>query len=155
MLTVIQGPGSSVVPYLPRPPVGLHLIRPPAGAPAWLAEAPQRSVRCRRPRPVPYVMPVIRGVLVAVAPFPASLGAGHLGAAQRGCLLAGLAECYGKLIVCHLRDPLRCRLAVCAAWRGWCAGRRGGGPGSGVQSRVQSTSRQIGRSRGEARVTGA
>jgi hypothetical protein len=62
-------------------------------------------------------MPGVRGVLVAVAPFPASIGAGHLGAAQRACLLADLAECYGKLIVCHLRDPLRCRLAACAAWR--------------------------------------
>ena len=87
-------------------------------------------------------MPGVRGVLVAVAPFPASIGAGQLGAAQRGCLLADLAECYGKLIVCHLRDPLRCRLAVCAAWRGWCAGRRGGGPGSGMQSRYQPTPRR-------------
>jgi hypothetical protein len=72
-------------------------------------------------------MPGVRGVLVAVAPFPASIGAGHLGAAERACLLAELAECYGKLVVCHLRDPLRCRLAVRAAWRGlvcWPSWRR-------------------------------
>jgi hypothetical protein len=44
------------------------------------------------------MMPGVRGVLVAVAPFPAPLGADHLGAAKRACLLA---ECYGKLVVCH------------------------------------------------------
>ena len=80
-------------------------------------------------------MPGVRGVLVAVAPFPASIGAGYLEAAERACLLAELAECYGKPVIYHLRDPLRCRLAVRVAWRGWCAGRRGGGPGSGIQSR--------------------
>jgi hypothetical protein len=60
-------------------------------------------------------MPPIGGVLVAVAPFPASLGAGELVAAVRGYIptgLAGLAGCLGKRVACHLRDPLRCRLAV-------------------------------------------
>jgi hypothetical protein len=58
-------------------------------------------------------------MLIAMTPLPASIGAGHLGAAQRACLLGGLAECYGERAVCHLRDPFRCRLAVRAAWRGW------------------------------------
>ena len=60
-------------------------------------------------------MPVACGVLVEVAPFPASLGAEKLVAAERARLLAELAklaDCSGKLVFCHLRDPLRCRLAV-------------------------------------------
>jgi hypothetical protein len=84
-------------------------------------------------------MPAARGMLVAMTPFPASIGAGHLRAAQRACLLGWLVECYGERAVCHLRDPFRCRLSVRAAWRGGCAGRRGGGPGSGLQSRLQPT----------------
>ncbi len=79
-------------------------------------------------------------MLVAMTPLPASIGAGHLGATQRACLLGGLAECYGERAVCHLRDPFRCRLAVRAARRGWVgAGRRGGSPGSGIQSHSQTT----------------
>ena len=105
----------SVVPALGRPPVGLHLIRPLAGDRARLAELEQRRAHRRQPGPVPDVMPAVGGVLVAVASFPASLGAGELVAAVRGCLptgLAGLAGCLGKRVACHLRDPLRCRLAV-------------------------------------------
>lgn len=44
------------------------------------------------------MMPGVRGVLVAVAPFPAPIGAGQLRAAKRDCLLA---ECPGQLVVCH------------------------------------------------------
>src|SRR5277367_5048756 len=60
-------------------------------------------------------MPAVGGVLVAVAPFPASLGPGELVAAVHGRLragLAGLAGCLGKRVVRHQRDPLRCRLAA-------------------------------------------
>jgi len=63
-------------------------------------------------------MPAVHGVLVEVASFPASFGPEKLVAAERACLLAELAEladcsgCAGKLVFCHLRDPLRCRLAV-------------------------------------------
>jgi hypothetical protein len=86
------------------------------------------------------MMPVAWVVLVAVAPFPAAISPGEFVAAQRACLLADMAdmgdmaEHYGNRVICHLRDPLRCRLAVRVAWRGWCAGRRGGDPGSGMQS---------------------
>jgi hypothetical protein len=60
-------------------------------------------------------MAAVGRVLVAVAPFPPSLGAGELVAAVRGCVpngLAGLDGSHGKRVACHLRDPLRCRLAV-------------------------------------------
>jgi hypothetical protein len=79
-------------------------------------------------------MAVAHGVLVAMALFPASLGAEYLVATVRSCLLAELAKRCGKLVLCHLRDPLRCRLAVRAAGRGGSAVRPGGGPGSGMQS---------------------
>jgi hypothetical protein len=52
-------------------------------------------------------MPVAHGVLVAMALFPASLGAEYLVAAVRACLLAELAACYGKLVLNHPRDPPR------------------------------------------------
>src|SRR5437667_6388392 len=58
------------------------------------------------------MMPGARRVLVEVAPFPASTGAGYLGAAERACLLAGVAGCFGKRDISHLRGPLRCRLAA-------------------------------------------
>ena len=67
-------------------------------------------------------------MFVAVAAFPAAVSPDDLPAAERAGLLAGR---YGDLAICHLRDPLRCRLAV----RGlrWTARvhRSGGGPGSG------------------------
>lgn len=44
-------------------------------------------------------------VLVPVAPFPAALCAGELRAARHAAFLAGY---YGKLIVGHMRDRLRC-----------------------------------------------
>jgi hypothetical protein len=60
-------------------------------------------------------MRVARGVLIAVASFPAALGPGEFVAAEPAWLLAGsarLAGWCGKQVVGHLRDPLRCRLAV-------------------------------------------
>src|ERR1700722_20328856 len=51
---------------------------------------------------------------IAVAAFPAAVSAGDLPAADR----AGLpARRCGERVVCHLRAPLHCRLAV----RGWRA----------------------------------
>jgi len=49
-------------------------------------------------------------MLVAVASFPAALSPGDRAAAERPGLPAG--GCGGHA-VCHLRGPLRCRLAVC------------------------------------------
>jgi hypothetical protein len=110
----------SPAPCLHGPPVGLHLVRPLAGASARLAEQQLRHVPCCRPRPIPHMMPGARGVLVAMASFPAPIGAGHFGAAGLAYLLAGR---YGKRDICHLRDPLRCRLAVRVAglvcWPSW------------------------------------
>ena len=72
---------------------------------ARLAEPQPRRVARGRPRSVTHVMAVIRVVLVPVAPFPAALSAGELRAARQAAFLAGY---YGKLIVGHLRDRLRC-----------------------------------------------
>ena len=52
------------------------------------------------------MMPGVRVVLVPVAPFIAAICPGELRAARRACLLA---ECHGERVVCHLRDPVRCR----------------------------------------------
>jgi hypothetical protein len=41
-------------------------------------------------------------VLVPVTPFPAAICPGELRTAEHG-VLAGLAECYGERIICHLR----------------------------------------------------
>src|SRR5438067_12855832 len=84
------------------------------------------------------MMPGARRVLVEVAPFPASTGAGYLGAAERACLLAGVAGCRGKRDISHLRGPLRCRLAARRGEAGVLAV-GGGRPGSGIQSRYQPT----------------
>ena len=77
------------------------------------------------------MMPGIWIVLVPVAPFPAAVCPGELRTAERADPLAHLGAYYGERIVCHLRDPLR-RLAVRLTWRAWR--RRGGVPGSGMQS---------------------
>ena len=53
------------------------------------------------------MVPGIWVVLVPVTPFPAAICPGELGAADHAGVLAILGKCYGELIVCHLRDPLR------------------------------------------------
>jgi hypothetical protein len=60
------------------------------------------------------MMPGIWVVLVPVTPFPAAIGPGELRTAERVDLLA---RCHSKRVVCHLRDPLRCCLAVYVAGR--------------------------------------
>jgi hypothetical protein len=116
-----------------EPATVLHdLVRPRAGLRAGLAEPQPRRVLCRRPRPVTHMMPGIWVVLVPVTPFPAAIRSGELRTAKRADLLAGLGECYGAFIICHLRDPSPPLLAVRLTWRAWR--RRSGGPGSGMQS---------------------
>jgi hypothetical protein len=102
-----------------------HQVRPGARGSAGLAESQPRRVLRRQPRPVPHVMPGTRAVLVAVAAFPAAFGPDDFHAAERASPLAGHRD---ELVLCHLRDPFRCRLA----WRGWRSRRSGNsGPGSG------------------------
>jgi hypothetical protein len=55
------------------------------------------------------MMPGVCVVLVPVAPFIAAICADELRAAGRAGLLAEAAQYYGERIVCHLRDPVRCR----------------------------------------------
>jgi len=55
-------------------------------------------------------MPGTRVMLVAVAAFPAAISPSDLAAAERAGLPAGRS---GEHVVCHLRGPLRCRLAGC------------------------------------------
>lgn len=84
-------------------PVGDDQVRPRAGEPAGLAHPqPGRVPRCQ-PRPVPYMMPGTRVMLVEMAAFPATLGPQDLPAAQRGGprLLSGR---FGEPVVCHLPD---------------------------------------------------
>jgi hypothetical protein len=105
-----------------------HQIRPGANCSAGLAKPQPWRVLRRQPRPVAHVMPGTRVMFVAMAAFPAAVSPDDLPAAERAGPLAG--RC-GDLAVCHLRDPLCCRLAV----RGlrWMARvhRSDGGPGSG------------------------
>jgi hypothetical protein len=86
------------------------------------------------------MMPGIWVVLVPVTPFPAAISPGELRTAERADL-ADPGDCYGGLIVCHLRDPLRRRLTVHLTWRAWC--RRSGGPGSGMQSQRPACARKM------------
>src|SRR5258708_6812332 len=85
-----------------------HLVRPRASLRARLAEPQLRRVPCRRPRPVTHMMPGICGVHIPVTPFIAAICPGEFRTAERAGFLAGVAECHGERIVCHLRDPLRC-----------------------------------------------
>ena len=117
-----------------------HLVRPRARLCARLAELQLRRIPGRRPRPVAHMMPGIWVVLVPVTPFPAAISPGELRTAERADL-AGPGDCYGGLIVCHLRDPLRRCLAVRLAWRAWC--RRGGGPSSRMQSHRPAYARKM------------
>lgn len=84
-----------------------HLVRPRASLRAGLAEPQLRRIPRRRPRPVTHMMTGIWVVLVPVTPFPAAICPGELRTAERADLLAGLGQCHGELIICHLRDPLR------------------------------------------------
>jgi hypothetical protein len=87
-------------------------------------------------------------MFVAVAAFPAAVSPNDLPAAEWAGLLAVR---YGDLAVCHLRDPLRCRMAV----RGlrWTARvhRTGGGPGSGCSRSGSLRPRRRRRRRGRPR----
>jgi hypothetical protein len=71
-------------------------------------------------------MPGTRAMFVAVAAFPAAVSPGNLPAAERASLGIAAGRC-GEIVVCHLGDLLRCRLAV----RGWRARRSGCALGSG------------------------
>ncbi len=119
---------SSLSPHPARPAtVCKHQIRPRASRSAGLAEPQPRCVLRRQPRPVADVMPGARVMFVAVAAFPSAVSPDDLPAAERAVLLAG--RC-GDLTVCHLRDPLRCRLAV-RDRSGRRVHRGGGGPAGG------------------------
>lgn len=61
-------------------------------------------------------MPGTRVMVVTVTAFPAAISPGDRAAAERAGPPVG--RC-GERVVCHLRDPLSCRLAVRGL--GWMA----------------------------------